>query len=138
MFPPKRTMTWSEALDLLKEAERMHRQMFAPRAPSAHRPAWEPPVDVIETEREVLIYAALPGADPQSVVVRIEDGELVLAGERKLPAEFRAALIHRLELPQGAFLRRVPLPSGRYDSVSMAHADNCLVIRLSKASQAKP
>ena len=136
MFPPsRRSLTWSEALDLLNQAERLHRHLFAPRGPTARRPAWEPPVDVIETEREVIVYAALPGADPETVQVRIEDCALVLAGERTLPPEFRAALtIHRLELPQGAFLRRIALPPGHYESARLANVNNCLVIRLTKAS----
>jgi HSP20 family molecular chaperone IbpA len=134
MFPPRRTLTWSEALDLLNQAERMHRRLFAPCPPNARKPAWEPPIDLIETEREVIVYAALPGADPKTVEVRIEDGVLVIAGERPIPAEFRAAIIHRLELPQGGFLRRIALPPGRYGSARLAHVNNCLVIRLTKAA----
>ena len=48
---------WSEACDTLARAERLHRQFFQPRGSGA----WEPPVDILETEREVLIFVALPG-----------------------------------------------------------------------------
>ncbi|MGA7610352.1 MAG: Hsp20/alpha crystallin family protein, partial [Xanthobacteraceae bacterium] len=40
---------WSEACDQLVRAERLHRQFFQPR----HSGTWEPPVDILETEREV-------------------------------------------------------------------------------------
>jgi HSP20 family protein len=122
---------WSEALSMLARAERMHQQMFIPVA--AHRQvAWEPPVDVLETEREVLVLAALPGVDVAKAEAAIEGGTLVIAGQRVLPPELQSAVIHRLELPQGRFERRVPLPPGRYSDVRRAEAHGCLMISLSK------
>jgi HSP20 family protein len=122
----------SEAIEALARAERLHRQMFQP--PSAtRRPAWEPPVDVLETEQEVLILIALPGVAPDQVETVLEDGTLVVAGRRVLPPQLRTAVIHRLELPQGRFERRIPLPPGRYDAVLRTAGDGCLVISLRKA-----
>lgn len=122
----------SEAIEALARAERLHRQMFQP--PSAtRRPAWEPPIDVFETEQEVLVLIALPGVAPDQVEAVIEDGTLVVAGRRVLPPQLRTAVIHRLELPQGRFERRIPLPPGRYDAVRRAAGDGCLVISLCKA-----
>jgi len=124
---------WSEAVEMLARAERMHRQAFQPR-PAHRRPAWEPPVDVLETEHEVLIFIALPGVPPDQVEAAIEDGSLVVTGRRVLPPQLRTAVIHRLELPQGRFERRIPLPKGRYDAVRRAAGDGCLVISLHKAA----
>jgi HSP20 family protein len=123
---------WSEALQMLARAERMRQQMFTPARPLP-RAAWEPPVDVLETEAEVLVLAALPGVDLSSVEASIDGGVLVIAGQRTLPRELRTAVIHRLELPQGRFERRLPLPAGRYGGVSRAQSNGCLVISLSKA-----
>jgi HSP20 family protein len=123
---------WSEALSMLARAERMHQQMFQPVARRAQI-SWEPPVDVLETEHEVLVLAALPGVDVAKVEAAIEGGVLVIAGLRVVPPELRTAVIHRLELPQGRFERRVPLPPGRYESVRRSEAHGCLVISLSKA-----
>ena len=110
----------------------------APRAVSARAarearlPAWEPPVDILETEFEVLALVALPGVDADSAQAVIEDGDLVIAGTRVLPAQLRTATIHRLELPQGRFYRRLRLPAGRYSGVRRAVAAGCLVITLQK------
>jgi HSP20 family molecular chaperone IbpA len=122
---------WSEALSMLARAERMHQQVFLPMV-TRHQAAWEPPVDVLETEKEVLVLAALPGVDVAQVEAAIESGVLVIAGKRVLPPELQSAVIHRLELPQGRFERRVPLPPGHYDGVHRAEAHGCLVISLSK------
>jgi HSP20 family molecular chaperone IbpA len=122
---------WSEACEVLARAERLHRDFFRP-ASAAMLPAWEPPVDVLETEREVLVLVALPGVSPERVEAAIEDGILVIAGTRVLPPQLRTAVIHRLELPQGRFERRVRIPAGRYGDVRRASVDGCLVITLRK------
>jgi HSP20 family molecular chaperone IbpA len=122
---------WFEAVDSLSRAERLHQQFFMPRQRGRH-PTWEPPVDVLETKDEVLVFFALPGVDPEHVEAVIEAGTLVVSGQRVLPEELQTALIHRIELPQGAFMRRIPLPSGRYDSVKRQTINGCLVIRLHK------
>jgi HSP20 family molecular chaperone IbpA len=122
---------WSEACEVLARAERLHRDFFRP-ASAAMLPSWEPPVDVLETEREVLVLVALPGVNPERVEAAIEDGSLVIAGTRVLPPQLRTAVIHRLELPQGRFERRVRIPAGRYGDVRRASVDGCLVITLRK------
>jgi HSP20 family protein len=126
---------WSEALSMLARAERMHQQMFQP---ALRRTAitWEPPVDVLETEHEVLVLAALPGVDVSQVNAAIEGATLKISGQRVLPPQLRTATIHRLELPQGRFERLIPLPAGRYESVSRAAVDGCLLISLKKAVKA--
>jgi HSP20 family protein len=123
---------WSEACAMLARAERLHRQFFQLTRSQSRLPAWEPPVDVIETAREVLVIVALPGVDPERAETVIDHGDLIIAGQRTLPAELRDAVIHRLELPQGRFERRVPLPPGHYGSVRRAAADGCLLIILQK------
>jgi HSP20 family protein len=122
---------WSEAVSMLSRAERMHREFFQPRR-MARQAAWEPPVDVLELDREVLILVALPGVDPEQVETVIEDGALVVSGRRVLPSELSAAVIHRLELPHGRFERRVPLPPGRYTTARRTSVHGCLVISLRK------
>lgn len=128
-----RDWMWSEACEMLARAERMHRELFRPAGTQARQPAWEPPVDILESESEVLALVALPGVNIEDAQVVIEDGDLVIAGARVLPAELRTATIHRLELPQGRFYRRVRLPAGRYGGVRRAVAAGCLVITLQKA-----
>ena len=123
---------WSEACDMLARAERMHREFFRP-VRASRLPAWEPPVDVLETERDVQVFVALPGVDPDRVEAAIDGADLVVAGSRVLPGALRTAVIHRLELPQGRFERRVRLPAGRYASVGQTVSNGCLLITLGKA-----
>lgn len=73
---------------------------------------WEPPLDLIETEEEVLAYVALPGVNISDVKIFAENGVLALRGQRQRPPEWRQAAIIRLELPWGKFERRVKIPDG--------------------------
>jgi HSP20 family protein len=124
----------SEAIGSLARAERLRQQFFILQsAPSPRETCWEPPIDVLETEDEVLILVALPGVDPDRVEAVIgDDGVLVISGQRTLPAELRNARIHRLELPQGRFERRIALPAGRY-AVSRFAVNGCIAFRLGKS-----
>jgi HSP20 family molecular chaperone IbpA len=129
---PKRLM-WSEACEMLARAERMHRQFFQPVRSYSRQPAWEPPADVLESERDVLVVVALPGVKQEQVEVVIEGPDLFVVGARTVPAELSSAIIHRLELPQGRFERRLRLPAGLYSNVRSKFADGCLFVLLSKA-----
>jgi HSP20 family molecular chaperone IbpA len=124
----------SDAIESLARAERMQRQfvILQPLA-GGREPSWEPPIDVLETEREILIFVALPGVDPNEVEAVIQDGTLAISGHRVLPPELRNAHIHRLELPQGRFERRIALPVGRYTITRFAE-NGCIGLRLAKSS----
>jgi HSP20 family molecular chaperone IbpA len=125
---------WSEALQMLARAERLHRQVFTPPAPRGGA-SWEPPTDVLETPDAVLVLVALPGVDSDKVELAIRSGVLTISGARVLPKELRTAVIHRLELPQGRFERSIPLPAGVYEAPRTGVANGLLVIRLPKAQR---
>jgi HSP20 family protein len=123
----------SDAIGTLARAERLHQQFLKLRPMAGTRePSWEPPIDVLETDSEVLILVALPGVDPDEVEALIEGGILVIGGRRVLPPELRNARILRMELPQGRFERRIQLPLGRY-TISRFATNGCIGLRLAKS-----
>src|ERR1700704_167858 len=109
-----RSWMWSEACEMLARAERLHREFVRPIRSASRLAAWEPPVDILETEREVLVLVALPAVSADRVEVAIDGDELVVAGIRVLPSALQTAVIHRLE---GRFERRVRLPAGAYNDI---------------------
>ena len=122
---------WAEACDALARAERLQREFFRLGA-SGRRVNWEPPVDIYETDRELTIVAALPGVDATAVEIGVADSVITIAGERRAPPQQRAAEIHRLELPQGRFERRIALPAGRFELGRRELRDGCLTLVLAK------
>jgi HSP20 family protein len=118
---------WADACALIDRAEQLRREFFRP----SRLAAWEPPVDVLETERDLWIIIALPGVGAGQIELTVADGVVTVAGERRLPVAERA-VIHRLEIPHGRFERRIALPPGRYEADRRELADGCLLLGLRK------
>lgn len=98
----------SQAIRLLSRVDDLRRLGFELGEASD----WEPPLDLIETEAEIVAYVALPGVEISDVNISVENGVLSLWGHRQRPEEWRNAGILRLELPWGVFGRRVKVPEG--------------------------
>lgn len=123
---------WDEAVAALELAERRHRRFFALLGAQALRPAWEPPADVFESSDELRIVVALPGIRAEQVTVHVEATELVVQTERIPVQQPECMRIRRLEIPYGAFERRIQLPPGRYALRERRMVDGCLELRLAK------
>ena len=125
---------WEEACTLLDEAERLHRRFFRLTASARARPVWEPPVDVFEDDREIIIVTALPGVSPERVDVALEGGTIVIRAESRIPFGGPGCEVHRLEIPYGYFERRISLPPGHYEPGNREWVDGCLTLTLRKLS----
>ncbi|MCI3952097.1 MAG: molecular chaperone (small heat shock protein)-like protein [Burkholderiales bacterium] len=124
---------WEEACTLLDEAERLHRRFFRLTASSQARPVWEPPVDVFEDEREIIIVTALPGVAPDRVDAAFDEtGTLVIRAESRIPFGGPGCEVHRLEIPYGYFERHIQLRPGHYELGSRRFAEGCLTLTLRK------
>jgi HSP20 family protein len=123
---------WAQACELIAQAERMHQQFFRLASPARAQASWEPPVDVFEDEREVVIVVAMPGVAPERVEITSEPGVLVVRGERPLPFVNARYAVRQLEIPYGYFERRIPLSGVRVESGTHQLVDGCVVLRLHK------
>jgi len=70
-----------------------------------------PVVNVSETEKEIRVDAELPGLEGKDVDVSLENGALVIKGEKKFEGEEKKDNYHRIERSYGTFTRTVPLPA---------------------------
>jgi len=123
---------WSQACDLIEQAERMHRQFFRLISSQRTQAVWEPPVDVFEDEHELTIVIALPGVPQGRVEVSDEAGVLVVRAERQLPFGGPLTAVRQLEIPYGCFERRIPLPGARLNGASQELVDGCLILKFRK------
>lgn len=71
---------------------------------------WSPAVDIKETEKEYLVKAELPGVNREDVKVTLEDGVLMIEGERRQEKELKGEKTHRVERFYGNFCRSFTLP----------------------------
>jgi HSP20 family protein len=123
---------WAQACDLLDQAERMHRQFFRLAASGRTQAVWEPPVDVFEDEREIIVVVALPGVAIECVEITHESGMLMVRANRRIPFAGSRRAVQRLEIPYGFFERRIQLPEVRFDTGTSEYVDGCLILRLRK------
>ena len=128
---------WAEAFDLINRAERLHRQFFRLGASDSALAMWEPPVDVVEDDGEIVVVVAMPGVPAERVEVIREPGALIVRGVRAFPVSGSRRRVLQLEIPYGAFERRIPLPSGPLDVGSPELIQGCLIVRLIKLDQAR-
>lgn len=130
--PTHSVWMWSQACELVDQAERLHRQFFRPTAAAQAFAVWEPPVDVFEDGREILIVVAMPGVAAERVEVTHEPGWLTVRGIRPLPLRNAGHRVRQLEIPYGAFERRIPLPAGGLEVGTPEMVQGCLLLSLRK------
>jgi Molecular chaperone (small heat shock protein) len=131
-------LMWAQAFDLIEQAERIHRQFFRLTASARPHAVWEPPVDVFEDDREVVIVVALPGVAPERIEVSTEATTLVVRAECPLPFAGSRRAVRRLEIPYGYFERRIPLPDARLEAGTRESSDGLLIVRLRKTAYTGP
>ena len=127
---------WAQACDLIDQAERLHRQFFQLGVSERALATWEPPVDVFEDEREVVIVVAMPGVPAER-----------RAGDAASPARWSCAACGRCRSPARAIAcasSRFPMaPSSaasrcrraRWSSARSELGQGCLVVRLRKTGR---
>lgn len=99
--------------------------------------SWYPPVDIYETEENIILKAELPGVDPGSVSVEVHDNTLSLKGERKLQKGVADENYYRMERFYGAFNRAFSLPyQVDSNSIKASFADGILKISIPKRREA--
>ncbi|WP_111266250.1 Hsp20/alpha crystallin family protein [Marilutibacter maris] len=71
---------------------------------------WVPRVDVREEADRFVLYADLPGVDPEEIEVQMDKGILSIKGERKAQDATGSERFSRIERYHGSFHRRFALP----------------------------
>jgi HSP20 family protein len=128
-----------------REMDRLQRQMsrlfeesFGPR-PALWHPGVYPLVNISEDKDHLYVRAELPGINPKDLEITIHQGNLILRGERQIPAEDKEANYHRRERESGTFRRVIALPMpvdpGKVDA---SYKDGILTVKLAKPEAIKP
>ena len=106
--------------------------------PANSRP-WTPPVDILETEQELILKADVPDMTEKDIAITIENGTLTIKGERKFQKKDEKSGYHRIERGFGAFARSFTLPETvEAEKVSATYKNGVLTVALPKKEVAKP
>jgi HSP20 family protein len=102
-------------------------------------PEWTPLADITEDEKEYLIKADLPGMKKEDVKVTVENGVLIISGERQFEKEEKKRKYHRVERGYGTFMRSFTLPDDADgDKIKAEFKNGLLTVHLPKSEHAKP
>jgi HSP20 family protein len=100
---------------------------------------WVPPVDIKETENELIVKADIPDVEMKDIDVHMENGALTIRGERKFEAKKDEGGWHRVERSYGAFERVFTLPDTvEAEGVKADYKNGTLTVTLPKKEIAKP
>ena len=104
------------------------------------RGSWVPSVDIYETEKhDLVLRAELPGMTREDIEVTVENGTIVLKGEKKFDAEVKEEQYRRVERAYGTFRRSFTLPNTvDTGKVGADFKNGVLTVKLPFREEAKP
>ena len=136
---------WDPFRDLIAMQERMNRLFedaiarFRYSGEGEDTDVWSPPVDIYETDREIILLAELPGLSKSDIEVQVTEDHLNIQGERRLEKELQEENYHRIERSYGKFHRDFALPvSVMKDKISASYDHGVLRVTLPKADASRP
>ena len=134
--PAREMMSLRDAMDRLFEESFLRPGFFGANESGAAML----PMDMYETENEVIVKAAVPGVKPEDIEVTVTGDLLTIKGEFKTESENgdEKRNWHRQERRFGSFSRQVTLPAGvNTDACQADFEDGVLTLQLPKAEEAK-
>jgi HSP20 family protein len=101
--------------------------------------AFAPALEVHEDKDNFVVRTELPGLQREDIEVSLNEGTLVIAGERKAEAKPEGVEVHRQERYFGKFERALTLPTPvAADKITAQYKDGVLTVTLPKVEEAKP
>jgi HSP20 family protein len=96
------------------------------------------PMDLFRTGDHYVLSMDLPGVDPGTIDVSVEDRTLTIRAERTQRSDGEAQWLVR-ERPAGTFARQLTVGRGlALDSISASYADGVLSLTIPVSEDAKP
>lgn len=106
---------------------------YGPRAKS-----WNPAVEIYDNGAGYTLKADLPGVAKEDIAINVNDGLLVLEGERKQPQTADNTYYHS-EVIYGSFRRAFKLISDvNADGITAEYNNGVLTINIPKPEETKP
>jgi HSP20 family protein len=103
------------------------------------RERWAPPLDVWETEDEIVYAFDLPGVPEEKISIEFENGTVTVSAERERNAEVSQDRFYRFESRYGTFARSIGLPEGvTEDEIRADYREGVLELHVTKPKATEP
>lgn len=119
--------------------DRMFRMPLLPELPvtPAFEGAWEPALDLTETEKEFLVRIEVPGFHKENLDVKFDAGLLTITGTREVRNEMKGEEFLWQERAEGRFVRSIRLPTPVVEAaVEATYENGVLLVKLPKREPA--
>jgi len=101
------------------------------RRRAARRAAFTPKADIFEQDGTLVIKAELPGVKKGDLEITVDEGDLVISGQRQAESAIKDDDYYQGETTYGRFFRRLRLPAGaKREQIKADHKDGVLEIRV--------
>jgi HSP20 family protein len=101
--------------------------------------AWMPKLDVYKKDKELIVKADLPGMKREDFQVYLEEGDLILKGERKEETKVEEESYYRSECTYGSLYRRLPLGfTPAPEAINAKFQDGVLEVHIPMPAEVKP
>ena len=131
-----------ELMDLHEKMNRLFEDTLSRSAgtdPDSSSGNWKPNADLYEEHDRYVLRADLPGVAAADVEIRIDNGTLLLRGERRMDEAVNRESYLRVERPYGRFAVKVSLaPSVDPSGVQATHRNGVIEILLPKKRAESP
>jgi HSP20 family protein len=123
--------------DPFRDIDRLTEQLLGTQAGTARAPRFMP-MDVFRAGDHFVLNADLPGVDPGSIDISVDNGTLTIKAERTERSGENVQWVVS-ERFTGTYMRQIALGDGIDDTAITAHYDNgVLSLTLPVAEKAKP
>ena len=100
---------------------------------------WVPRVDIKEEANQFVLFADIPGVEPQDIEVQMDKGMRTIKGERSVEQRTEGETFSRIERRHGSFHRRFALPdSANPDGITATGRNGVLEIVIPKRPETTP
>ena len=122
-----------------QEMERLLDHFASSKPPSIRfsPSAWQPSIDVYETENKVVINIELAGVRESDIEIMIANNTFTIRGERERElSESGKSVYHQLEIASGPFQRSVDLPVAvNATEAKVIFKDGLIIVLLPKVKE---
>ena len=98
---------------------------------------WQPPTDVYETGKEIIVKIAASGLKPEEISVLFSNQILTVSGKRGNDSAHQKVCFYQVEIRYGYFERKIKIPKHvDANNIQATYENGFIVINIPKAEKA--